>query len=147
MTIFQQMASSKFKTEYNLFYYKLDAKYFHIQQFFQKKQYFLRKLKKKLFWGPFGLIGKGGVLRKYLPISGFTKVAPLQHCSLVREHKENLRKIRNNFREILENFMKLNSEYFHCMLKLFLSYLNFFSIFLHPFHNLHKIPKVVGYFP
>ncbi len=35
--------SSYTKNEYNLFYQKLDAEYFFIQQFFRKKQYFLRK--------------------------------------------------------------------------------------------------------
>ncbi len=38
--------SSHTKNEYNLFYEKLDAEYFLIQQFFRKKQYFLRKLRK-----------------------------------------------------------------------------------------------------
>ncbi len=38
--------SSYTKNEYNLFYQKLDAEYFFIQQFFQKKQYFQRKLRK-----------------------------------------------------------------------------------------------------
>ncbi len=42
--------SSYTKNEYNLLYHKLDAEYFFIQQFFRKKQRFLGKLKKKLFW-------------------------------------------------------------------------------------------------
>ncbi len=34
------------KNEYNLFYRKLDAKYFHVKSFFRKQQYFPRKLQK-----------------------------------------------------------------------------------------------------
>ncbi len=37
--------SSYTKNEYNFFNQKLDAEYFSIQQFFQKKQHFPRKLK------------------------------------------------------------------------------------------------------
>ncbi len=39
-------ASSYTKNEYNLFYQKLDAEYFFIQQIFWKKQYFPRKTQK-----------------------------------------------------------------------------------------------------
>ncbi len=34
------------QNEYNVFYYKLDAKYFYVKQFFWKKQYSLKKLQK-----------------------------------------------------------------------------------------------------
>ncbi len=39
-----EMGSSFAKNEYNLFYRKLDVKYFHVRQFFRKEQYFLKKL-------------------------------------------------------------------------------------------------------
>ncbi len=39
------------KNEHNLFYQKLEAKYFFIQQFFRKKQVFAGKNCEKLFWG------------------------------------------------------------------------------------------------
>ncbi len=42
------MGSSYTKIKYNIFYHKLDAKYFHIKQFFRKKQYFLKKLQKTI---------------------------------------------------------------------------------------------------
>ncbi len=35
------------QSECKLFYHKLDAKYFHVKQFFWKKQYFLRKFAKE----------------------------------------------------------------------------------------------------
>ncbi len=54
------------KNKYNLFYQKLDAEYFFIQQFFRKKQYFPIKLK-ICFGGTFNnFLGKGGVLRQKL---------------------------------------------------------------------------------
>ncbi len=34
------------KNKYNLFYRKLDAKYFHVKEFFRKKQYISRKVQK-----------------------------------------------------------------------------------------------------
>ncbi len=59
--------SSDAKNEYNIFYHKLDAKYFHIKQFFRKQQYFLRKLQKTVLGHICHLfLEKGGVLRKKL---------------------------------------------------------------------------------
>ncbi len=37
-TILQEKGLSYTKNEYNLFHHKLDAKYFHVTQFFRKKQ-------------------------------------------------------------------------------------------------------------
>ncbi len=55
------------QNEYNLFYHKLDAKYFHVKQFFRKKQYFLEKPSKNCFGGALGhFVGKGDVLHKKL---------------------------------------------------------------------------------
>ncbi len=62
MTIFQEIGSSYTKNEHSRFYHKLDAKYFHIKQFFRKKQYFLRKVQKTLDH----FLGRGGVLPKKL---------------------------------------------------------------------------------
>ncbi len=43
MIIFYEKGSYYAKNEYNLFYRKLDAKYFYITQFFWKKKHFWRK--------------------------------------------------------------------------------------------------------
>ncbi len=48
---------------------KLVNTYFHVKQFFQKKQYFLNKLQKSVLEAH--LIGKGSVLRQKLMISFF----------------------------------------------------------------------------
>ncbi len=51
---------------WDLFQQKLDAKYFHVKQFFRKKQYFLGN-RKILFWGAADhFVGNGGVLHKNL---------------------------------------------------------------------------------
>ncbi len=55
------------KMNYNLFYHKLDAKYSHVEQFFHKKQYFLRKLQKTVLGSSFDhFLGKGVILHKKL---------------------------------------------------------------------------------
>ncbi len=56
--------SSYTKNEYNFFYQKLDAEYFFIQQFFRKKQYFLKNPWKTALGDNF--LGKGGLLRQKL---------------------------------------------------------------------------------
>ncbi len=45
------MGLSYAKNEYNLFYHKLDAKYFHVKQFFHKKQFFFEKTAKTVLGG------------------------------------------------------------------------------------------------
>ncbi len=67
MTIFQQKGTSYAKNEYNPFYQKFDAKYFHdIYNFFGRSSNFWENCK-KLFWEriwPF--LRKGGFLGKKL---------------------------------------------------------------------------------
>ncbi len=50
MRIFTSKESSYAKNEYDLFYHKLDAKYFNAEQLFRKTQHFLRKLQKTVLW-------------------------------------------------------------------------------------------------
>ncbi len=64
------MGPSYGKNENDLFYHKLDAKYFHVKQYFRKKLYFLKELietAKNCFGSAFDhLLRKGGVLHKKL---------------------------------------------------------------------------------
>ncbi len=53
--------------EYNRFHQKLDAEYFFILQFFQKKTVFSEKTVKNCFGSTFDyFLGKGGILRQKL---------------------------------------------------------------------------------
>ncbi len=66
MTIFKEKGSTYAKKEYNLFYRKLDAKNFYIEQFFRKKQCFLRKLQKSVLGAYLTIFqGKGASKAKH----------------------------------------------------------------------------------
>ncbi len=63
MTIFQENGLSYAKNEYNLFYRKLDAKYFYVQSFFSEKAIFFEETAKKCSESAFNhFLGKGASL-------------------------------------------------------------------------------------
>ncbi len=65
MTIFDEAGSSYVKNEYNLFYHKLNAKYFYVNLFFSQKAIFSQETAKYYFGSAFNhFLGKRGVPRK-----------------------------------------------------------------------------------
>ncbi len=59
------------KVNITFFNHKLDAKYFHVKQFFRKKQYFLKKLTKTVLGAPLTIFRKRRHLTQKINITFF----------------------------------------------------------------------------
>ncbi len=69
------MGSSYAKIKYNIFYRKLDAKYFHIKQFFSEKNVISLKTAKNCFRSTFDhFLGKRNILHKKLILPFLSRI-------------------------------------------------------------------------